>query len=170
MTTLETMLQVCAVAFVAAWVLTCYPPEPGEALWEIPHGWMPAGVWTDGRPPVDPDAWIDPARVDFASDGVGALSSIVDTPEDPELISARERQAQVDAWVHEPVEVGPLCWAETDAALRRLLAPLDRVEQAHVAVDSMPHDPVAAPTWRTTGTMEQTGEIMIPRELIGASA
>jgi hypothetical protein len=153
MVTLGNALQIGGAAFVAAWVLTCYPPSPGEALWEIPHRWLPAAVYLDG--PLD-FAQLPEDEQQHLVEGDGSVMSILQTPDDPTLISDRERQAQIDAWVHAPVGTFPLDWSTVDDALQRFLAPLDRVEQARVELDA---------GWYASPVTQE-----IPRILVGAAA
>jgi hypothetical protein len=179
MVTFGLTLQLCALAAVAAAILAWYPPAPGEALWDLPAGWLPAVPYVAGPPPAPvrvPVAQLDLSQLpaderEHLSEGDGSLTSVLQTLDDPTLMSDRERQAVIDGWVYTPVDVPPLKWTETDAALERFLAPLSPVERLHVAADTAATvDPVVVASWRTAGTLEHTGEIHMPRELIGARA
>jgi hypothetical protein len=164
MVTFGNALQIGGVAFVAAWVLTWYPPAPGEALWEIPRGWLPAAVYLDGPVKLPRIASLGLADIDaMAADewqaisaGPASVLAIANTPADPGLITGAERQAQIDAWVHAPAAVSGLDWSTVDDALQRFLAPLDRIEQARVEVDA---------AWYASPATQE-----IPRILVGAAA
>lgn len=161
------LLQALAVAFVAAGVLSLYPPAPGESLWDLPAGWLPAAGYVAGPPPVaarTPVAWLDLASLpddehEHLAVGDGSVLSIVNMPDDPLLISERERLAQIEAWINTRVT-----WSDTDGPLQRIdaamavfLAPLRPLERAHIAVDN----------WRLD---TPTGEIPRIPALVGASA
>jgi hypothetical protein len=151
-------LQALAIGFMTAVVLVWFPPQVGEFLWDLPPGWLPAGHYVAGATPAPPVAWVDPSRADFSTGGIGALSSIADTAVDPALVSERERQAAIDAWVNDTAPQTALDWSTVDAAVARFLAPLSPVERAHVEVDA---------TWRTG---QHTGEIPRIMEMAGATA
>jgi hypothetical protein len=164
MVTLGNALQIGGAAFVAAWVLTWYPPLPGEALWEIPHGWLPAAVYLNGPVKLPRVASLGLADFDAMpadewqaiSGGPASVLAIANTPVDPVLITETERKAQIDAWVHAPAAVSGLDWSTVDDALQRFLAPLDRVEQARVELDA---------GWYASPVTQE-----IPRILVGAAA
>lgn len=161
--------QMLVVAGVVAAIVVLYPPAPGEMLWQLPAGWLPAAGYVAGAPPQPartPVAWLDlyalpDDEAAHLAEGNGSVLSIVNTPEDETLISERERQAQIDAWINDPVvwseseDDGPL--RRIDAAMAAFLAPLQPVEQAHIAVDN----------WKLE---TPTGELPRVPALIGVSA
>lgn len=166
-------LQLFGAALAAAAILAT-SPALGDPLWDIPPGWLPAGQHIGGTVPLPPlssaPRWAMPAdEAEHVADGAGSVRSILDQAADPDLLSDRERQAATDAWITAPVTVHQLDWSAVDAAVARLLAPLDRVEQAHVIVDTI-QPPTGSHDWKTSGTVEHTGEIPRILEPAGAAA
>lgn len=160
-------LQALVVAFVVAAIVALYPPTPGEMLWQLPAGWLPAAGYVAGaapQPARTPVAWLDlyalpDDEAEHLAEGDGSVLSIVNTPDDPLLISERERLARIDMWVNEGIVWSSIDGHITaiDKALQRFLAPLQPVEQAHIAVDN----------WKIE---TPTGELPRVPALIGVSA